>query len=139
MTTERKELLAKVNELINKRRKQLLDRLPSVHEVDDGIIIRFFAEWDDCNENNDIKYKRIISDNPNEVVIFYYLPKGAYFELKERAYINCIVCLNGSIEIVVNNDIKVLNSNHKICLNNNLFEGRALENTYLLTTNNRPN
>jgi hypothetical protein len=139
MTTERKELLAKVNELIEKRKKQLLDKLPSVHEVDDGIIIRFFSEWDNCDENTNIKYKRIITDNPNEVVIFYYLPKGAYFELKERAYINCIVCLNGNIEITINNEIKVLNTNHKICLDSNLFEGRALDNTYLLTTNNRPN
>jgi hypothetical protein len=138
MTTERTELLAKVNKLIDKRKKQLLEQLPSVHEVEDGIIIRFFAEWDNCDDNNCIKYKRIITDNPNEVVLFYYLPKGAYFELKERAYINCIVCLNGSIEILMNNEIKVLNANHKICLDTHLFEGRALENTYLVTTNNQP-
>ena len=60
MTTERKELLAKVNELINKRKKQLLDKLPDVHEVDDGIIIRFFTEWDNCDVNEDIKYKKIV-------------------------------------------------------------------------------
>ena len=139
MTTERKELLAKVNELINKRKKQLLDKLPSVHEVDDGIIIRFFAEWDNCNDNIDIKYKRIITESPNEIVLFYYLPKGAYFELKERAYINYIICLNGCVEIVTANSIKVIDTNTKVCLDTNLFEGRALENSYLLTTNNRLN
>ena len=139
MTTERKELLDKVNELINKRKKQLLDKLPSVHEVDDGIIIRFFAEWDNCNDNNDIKYKRIVTESPNEIVLFYYLPKGTYFELKERAYINCIVCLNGCVEIVTKDSIKVINSNSKVSLDTNLFEGRALENTYLITTNNKFN
>lgn len=138
MTTERKELLAKVNELIDRRKKQLLDQLPSVHEVDDGIVIRFFAEWDNCDDNEVIKYKRIATDNPNEVVLFYYLPKGAYFELKERAYISCIVCLNGCLEIHVNNETKIVNANHKICLDTYFFEGRALENTYVVTTNNRP-
>ena len=136
MTTERKELLAKVNELINKRKKQFLEKLPSVHEVEDGIIIRFFAEWDNCDSNESIKYKRIINvDIPEEIVIFYYLPKGAYFELKERDYISCITCLNGTLEIICNKKIRVLGPHTKMCLDSNLFEGRALENTYVVTCN----
>jgi hypothetical protein len=134
MTTEKKELLAKVNELINKRKKQLLEKLPSVHEVEDGIIIRFFAEWDNCV--NDIKYKRIINvDKPDEIVIFYYLPKGAYFELKERDYISCITCINGCLEIICNDNTRILEPQTKMCLESNHFEGRALENTYVVTTN----
>ena len=136
MTTERKELLAKVNDLIDKRRKQLLDRLPSVHEVEDGIIIRFFAEWDFCDDNNNIKFRKINNvDKPEEIVIFYYLPKGVYFEMKERNYINCITCINGSLEIVCNGVTRVLGPQTKMCLESNCFEGRALENTYVITTN----
>ena len=37
MTTERKELLEKVNSLIDKRKKELLNKLQCVHEVDDGL------------------------------------------------------------------------------------------------------
>ena len=136
MTTERKELLNKVNELIDKRKKQLLDKLPNVHDVEDAIIIRFFTEWDNCNENTDIKYKRIAnSSKPEEILLFYYLPKGAYFELKERNYINTVTCLNGCVEIICNKNIIVLEPNTKVSLESTMFEGRALENTYLITTN----
>jgi hypothetical protein len=136
MTTERKELLAKVNELIRKRKKELLEKLPNVHEVDDAIIIRFFDEWDECDENTGIKYKKISNiDKPNEVVVFFYLPKGSYFELKKRNFINSITCLNGKLEIDYDNEIRIVDKSTKICLNSNIFEGRALENTYLVTTN----
>ena len=136
MTTERKELLAKVNDLIDKRKRQLLEKLPSVHEVEDGIIIRFFTEWDICDDNNNIKFRRISNvDRPEEVVIFYYLPKGAYFEMKERNYISCITCINGKLEIVCNGMTRVLEPQTKMCLESNRFEGRALENTYVITTN----
>lgn len=139
MTDEKREILNKVNELIEKRKEELLKQLPVVHEVDDSIIIRFFTEWDNCNDNVDIKYKRVVTESPEEMVLFYYLPKGAYFSLMERAYINCITCLNGCVEIKTENKILVIDTNHKVCLDTNLFEGRALENTYLLTTNNRLN
>jgi hypothetical protein len=135
MTTERKELLAKVNELIDKNKRRLLEKLPSVHEVEDGIIIRFFAEWDACGDDG-IKYKKIINvDKPEEIVIFYYLPKGAYFELIERDYISCVTCINGCLEIICNGKIRVLEPQTKMCLESNHFEGRALENTYVITTN----
>ena len=61
MSNERKLILEKVNMLINKRKAELLKRFPSIHEVDDGIIIRFFSEWDDCVNN--IKYHKIINEN----------------------------------------------------------------------------
>jgi len=138
MTNEKKEILDKVNGLIEKKKKELLKQLPIVHEVDDGIIIRFFAEWDNCNDNIEIKYKKVVTDNSNEIIIFYYLPKGAYFKLKERSHINCVLCLNGCIEIKTENSVYVITGNQKKCLNTNFFEGRALENTYIITTNNRP-
>jgi len=138
MINEKKIALNRVNGLIQKKREELLKKFPSVHTIDDGIIFRFFTKWDNCDDNNNIKYKRIICvDKPEEIVIFYYLPKGAYFELKERDYISCITCLNGCLEIVCNNIIRVLEPHTKMCLESNNFEGRALENTYVVTTNYR--
>jgi hypothetical protein len=136
MTNERKELLSKVNGLIRKRKEALLNQLPSIHEIDDGIIIRFFTEWDDCDENNGVKYKKIQSiDKPNEIVVFFYLPKGAYFQLKKRNYIGNMTCLSGSLELDFDNHTRILNGYTKICLDSDTFEGRAIENTYVVTSN----
>lgn len=138
MTTERKELLAKVNELINKRKKQLLDKLPSVHEVDDGIIIRFFTKWDNCDDDNEIKHIRLPNlDDPDESVVFFYIPKDAFFDLKQRYYIGCITCLNGKIDIIANGEARLLESYTKICVHSADVQGKAYENTYLLVTSNR--
>jgi hypothetical protein len=136
MTTERKEILDKVNTLINKRKNELLDLLPNIHKVDDGIIIRFFGEWDNCDNNESIKYKKIPNlDDPDEIVVFFYLPKGAYFDLRNRDYICHMTCLNGKIEIEYNNETRILNAYNKIFLNTKIFEGHALENSYVVTTN----
>ena len=86
MTEEKRIILEKIDELIDKRKTELLKRLPSIHGIDDGIIIRFFTDWDDCINN--IKFKRVINDdNSDDVVIFYYLPKGAVVKLEKRDYI----------------------------------------------------
>ena len=136
MTLETKELFTKVNYLISKRKEELLNRLPVIHEVDDAIIIRFFTEWDNCNENEDIKFKKISNlDNSKETIIFFYLPKGSYFEFKKRNFIKTLTCLNGKLEIDSENGIRMVSANSKIHLDSNVFEGRALENTYVLTTN----
>ena len=39
MTNERRLILDKVNMLIDKRKVELFKRFPSIHEIDDGIII----------------------------------------------------------------------------------------------------
>jgi hypothetical protein len=138
MTSERKELLAKVNELIDKRKKQLLEKLPSVHEVDDGIIIRFFTKWDNCDDANEIKHIKLPNhDDPDESVVFFYIPKDAYFDLKQRYYIGCITCLNGKIDITANNETRLVESYSKICVNSADVQGKAYENTYLLITSDR--
>lgn len=136
MTEEKREILSKVNALIQRRKEELLKKLPNVHKVEDAVIIRFFTEWDNCNDNEKIKYKRVKNlDKPEEIVLFYYLPKGAYFELKQRDYIYSIACLNGKLEIEYDDKIRILDTNTKICLESNIFEGRALENSYIVTTN----
>ena len=132
---EKKELLSKINALIHKRKEALLGKLPTIHKIEDGIVIRFFSEWDNCDSTN-IKYRKIPNeDRPDEIIIFFYLPKGAYFELEKRDYIGFMTCLNGKLELSFDNKIRILNPYTKICLNSDTFEGRALENTYVITTN----
>ena len=135
MTEEKKILLDKIEYLINKRKSDLIKELPDVHEVSDGIIIRFFGGWDNCEGNDVIKYKSIKNlNNSDETVRFFYLPKNTVIDLKKRDYIKCITCLNGKVEININGEITILNDFNKICLDNNEFHGKALENTYLITT-----
>jgi hypothetical protein len=138
MNEERKKLLNKVNELIETKKKELLEKMPDVHEIDDGIIIRFFTKWDNCEDTNEIKYKKLNSfDDPDDSVVFFYIPKDAYFDLKQRYYIGCITCLNGKIDITANNMTRLVEGYSKICVHSSNVQGKAYENTYLLITSNR--
>jgi len=138
MTEEKKIILEKIDVLISKKKVELLKEFPSIHEVDDGIIVRFFTKWDNCINNEKIKFKKIININDSgETVVFFYFPQGAYFGFKKRSFIKCITCLNGKIKINFRDKIMVLESFNKVCLEDDEFEGVALENTYLITTNKR--
>jgi hypothetical protein len=138
MTEEKRIILNKIDELISKRRTELLKELPSIHEIEDGIIIRFFTEWDNCEDGDGIRYKKVPNlDNPDESVVFFYIPKGAFFDLKQRFYIGCITCLSGRIDITVENRTRLLDGYSKICVESAEVQGLALENTYLITTSNR--
>jgi hypothetical protein len=138
MTDEKRKILDKINGQILRLRNELLDRFPSVHEIEDGIIIRFFTDWDNCADDDEIKYKKIINrDDPDESIVFFYLPKGSLFDLKQRFHIGCMTCLNGVIEVTVNGEIRHLESNSKICVNSADVQGRAFENTYLVVTSNK--
>lgn len=138
MEDEKKYLLKKVHGLINERKEAILQKLPNVHEIDDGVIIRFFTEWDNCEDDDAIKYKKIKNlDDPDESVVFFYIPKGGYFDLKQRFYIGCMTCLNGSINVTFKNQTKNLKGYSKICVETDEIEGLAEENTYLITTSNR--
>ena len=136
MTIESKKILDKINRLIDKKRNKLLQLLPNIHQIDDGIIIRFFTNWDNCDSNVEIKYKKIVNlDNSKEKLIFFYLPKGAFFEMKKREYINSIICLSGGVEIETDTSIRYLEKYSKIILDSDIFQGKAIENTYLVTSN----
>jgi len=138
MNEEKRIILDKIDTLLIKRTAELRKELPDVHEVNDGIIIRFFGEWDNCEDDDTIKYKVLINhDDLDESVVFFYIPKGARFELKQRFYIGCITCLNGAIDITTENGIKFLESYSKICVNSDDVVGKAFENTYLIVTSNR--
>jgi hypothetical protein len=138
MNEEKRIILDKIDTLLTKRTAELIKELPDVHEVSDGIIIRFFGEWDNCEDDNAIKYKKLINhDDPDESVVFFYIPKGAIFDLNGRYHIGCITCLNGAIDINTPDGIKFLENYSKICVNSDDVKGRAFENTYLIVTSNR--
>ncbi|GAG29778.1 unnamed protein product, partial [marine sediment metagenome] len=76
-------------------------------------------------------------DNPDEVIVFFYIPKDSYFTLKQRFYIGCMTCLNGVIEITANGITSFLESYSKICVDSDDVQGKAYENTYLIVTSNK--
>lgn len=136
MNEEKKQLFKKVNELIDKRKNELLKNLPNIHEIEDGIIIRSFYDWKCCDDFQDVKFKKIPAINkPQEIVFFYYLPKGTIFEKCEKKHISSITCLTGNVEISVDDKKYNLNAYNKIYLGNNKFSCKILENTYLITSN----
>lgn len=140
MNEEKKILLDKIGYLIDKRKLELVKELPDVHEINDSIVIRFFAEWDNCHDDKKIKFKKIVNhDNPNESIVFFFIPKDSYFELKQRFYVECITCLNGLIEITYNNKNQTLKSYSRICPNSDDIQGKAFENTYLIITSDKMN
>jgi len=139
MTNERQVILDKVNKLISKRTEEIKSKLPYyIHEIDDGLIFRYFTDWSDCEHNGDIKYRKIINKEDNkDITIFYYLPKGVRFELDKRSYIHCLSCLSGKMEINCNNKKYLISGFDKICLDTNEFEGTIIEDTYIVTTNKK--
>lgn len=137
MSSERKQLLEKIDKLIHNKKEILLTKYPNVHEVDDGIIVRFFALWDNCTEDNEIKFKKIEAENPDESVVFWYFPKGSSFELKQRYYIGCMTCLNGKIEVEVDGKNIYLEGYQKKCINSEDVSAKIHENTYLITTSDK--
>jgi len=140
MTNEKKIVLDKIETLINKRMFDLLEGLPSIHEIDDGIVIRFFTDWNDCDckyeFNKEVKCKKIVNqDAPDEITMFFYLPKGSFFDFKKKKYISTLTCLSGKLKIDFGNVIRIVDGNTKILLQSNVFQGIALENSYVITTN----
>jgi hypothetical protein len=136
MTEEKKKILDKVNALIEKRKEELLQKLPIVHEVSDAIIIRFFSKWDNCDTNEEIKYKKIVNkNNPKEKIILFYIPKGVNLEFQKRDFIHTITCINGILELDVNGKLMFVTELEKVTLDTDEWQGRALENTYAVTTN----
>jgi hypothetical protein len=136
MTEERKILIDKIDELIEKRRDRLLNTFPNIHTLDDGVIIKFFNNWTSCVDISDIKYRRVFNTSkPDEIILFMFLPKGVCFNYKKRDYISTITCLDGKLELKFEMNKHILDSFTKMSLSKNSFEGKALENTYILTTN----
>lgn len=140
MISEKKYLFEKINRLIEEKKQNLFNSIPNVHEIDDGVIVRFFTHWDNCKDDNQIKFKKIVSlDNINESIVFFYIPQGSFFDLKQRFFIGDLICLNGEIDLTFKNQTKYLNGYTKISIESDEVEGVAHENTYLITYSNKKN
>lgn len=138
METEKQKVLKRIDELITKKRSEMLKELPSIHEIDDGIVIRFFTDWDNCEDDEEIKFKKIINhDNSNDSMVFFFLPKGSIFDLKQRFHIGDLTCLNGKIDVTVANKTRQLSGYSKISVDSDEVIGSAVENTYLITSSDK--
>jgi len=136
MTEEKQKLLTKIHEQLNNKKKEILRHLPIVHEIEDGFVVRFFSKWDHCEDNEKIRYQKIISDVPDEVLYHFYMPKGTILDIQKREYAGCIICLSGHIELYVDGEIIEMYSNQKKCLSSDQYHGRVLRDTYVITRAN---
>lgn len=137
MITEKQKLLDKINKTIMLKRDRLLSKLPQIHKVSDGIAIRFFSTWENCRYNNNIKFKNITDDeNSNERLTFFYIPKDTIFTVESNYDSLNIICLDGFLEVDNSDSLYIMNSFTKKTFNGKNFQGKALENSYVLTSNN---
>lgn len=129
MSEERLLLLERINDLIDKRKLDLLQRVPFMHEFDGGVIIQYFTDWLDLFNN--IKYKRIVNQfNDKDITTIYFLPKGVEFKLFDSDNISDIICVTG--KIMVNSDI-MLTESTKISLKWNEIILNCIEDSYVIT------
>lgn len=132
---ERKNVINDIKNAINKRKDFLLSQLPLIHTINDGIIIRFFYGWSE-SEHKNVKYIEIKNNSEDKTKTYYfYLPKGSVFDVREHAYIEDIICLEGKIQLHYDDKTKILYSFSKESIPpKTKHYGIAIENTYLVVT-----
>ena len=136
MTEEKQKLIEKIHKQLKDKKKGILQHLPVVHEIEDGFAIRFFNKWNYCEDNEKIKYQKIESDMDEEILYHFYLPKGAILDIRRRDYAGCVICLSGHVELFVDGEVIELCANQKKCLKSDLYHGRVLKDTYVVTRAN---
>lgn len=136
MNIEKQKILDKINFLIDRKESELLNALPSVHDIGDGIVVRFFNNWDSCFSNDEIKYREI-NDNkkPEDITVFHFIPKGTILKLEKRDYIQTIICVSGKLKLEVNNETIIIDAFNKTTLKSNEFKGESLDDSYIITLN----
>lgn len=136
MNVEKQRILDKINFLIDKKESELLNTLPNVHDIGDGIVIRFFTNWGNCLSNEEIRYKEINDDDkPEDITVFHFIPKGTILKLEKRDYIQTIICVSGKLKLEVNNETIIIDAFNKTTLKSNEFKGESLEDSYVITLN----
>lgn len=136
MNIEKQKILDKINLLIDRKQAELLNTLPNIHDIGDGVVVRFFTNWDNCYNNEDIRYKHIDdNDKPEDITVFHFIPKGTILKLEKREYIQTIICVSGKLELEVNNETIIIDAFNKTTLKSNEFKGVSLEDTYVITLN----
>lgn len=142
MNIEKQKILDKINDLIEKKEAELLERVkiisntPNIHNIDDGVVIRFFTNWDNCTSIEDIKYRKIKDvAKPEDITIFHFIPKGTVLNLEKRDYIQSIICVSGKLQLEVDNETVLIDAFNKTTLKSNEFKGVTLEDSYVITLN----
>jgi hypothetical protein len=133
MTSELKEAFEKAKKIIYDKKELMVDSLPVVHELEDGILIKFFSKWEDC-EHEKIKIKKISSlDNEHEKIYLGFLPKGIKIKARTNDFLECFILLDGQITIDVEGDIKSLEAFTKMCIKpQNNYSGEAFKDSYVI-------
>lgn len=133
MTEERKKIIEKIHDQIKQKKKDLINALPVIHLIEDGIVIRFFSNWEQCEDDSKIRYIKIDTENPNEKKYNFFLPKGTILDIKKREYAGCIMCLTGEMELEVNENLIRLIAPMERCLESDVYCGRVLKDSYVVT------
>lgn len=138
MSDKKLQILKEIKNSINKRKNYLLNQLPIIHTINDGIIIRFFDDWSE-SEHDRIKYMEITDETTNKnddiKTYYFFLPKGSIFDVRKHKYIETMICLEGKIQLHYDNKFKLLKSFSRFDVPENMKHyGIAIENTYLLVT-----
>lgn len=133
MSTERTNIINDIKNGINKRKEILLKKIPLVHTLNDGIVIRFFNGWED-SEYSDIKFIEIVNSRlEDDKTYYFFLPRGSIFSVKEHEYEETLICLDGKIQLHIEDEVKMMNSftKHHIPPQKKHY-GIAMNDTYML-------
>lgn len=133
MTPELKNAFEEAKRIIFEKKEILVDALPVVHELDDGIVIKFFTDWEDVNTTK-IKLRKISSlDDPDERVYLGFVPKGVKINARSNLFMECLILLDGELIIDIEGDIKNMTSYTKICIDaNSKYNGEAIKDSYFI-------
>jgi len=134
MNEEKKYIIDRIDKLLDKRKSEMLQNFPYIHEIGDGVVVRYFNNWGYCSENEQIRFKRVPNEeNTNDVTVLHFIPKDTKIKLAKRDYVHSAICLTGRIDFIINNITKQLTSYSKMYFNTDEFEAYALEDTYVIT------
>lgn len=134
MTPELKNAFEKAKKIIYNKKEILVDSFPVVHELEDGILIKFFSGWE-VTEYDEIKIKKItsIGDDSSEKIYMGFVPKGIKIKARSNNYMECLICLDGKLVVDIGGNIKTLNSLTKMCIHcNTIYGGEALKDSYFI-------
>lgn len=128
------ELYSKLNRLISEKKERIMNMLPTTHIIKDGIIIRFFNGWESGEGN--IKIHEIFNhDNECLKSYLFYMPKGSMFDIKKHSFKESIICLDGELEVYIENKRVYMSDYSKKTIDVNLeHQVKALKNSYVLVT-----
>lgn len=133
MTEEKEKVIERIHKQISKKKRELINNLPMIHLIEDGIIIRFFSNWEQCEEDSRIRYVKIDTGDSERKKYNFFLPKGTILDIKKRRYAGCIMCLTGELDLEVSGKHVHLKAPMERCLDSDVYCGRVLKDSYVVT------